>query len=257
MTGEEWVVGGQPFYGQEVGVLLLDARYPRLPGDVGHAATYRWPVQFEIVEGLTADRLIHHFDDGIPPLVARSVDRLIQRGARVVVGGCGFFARVHAYVRQRSRVPFLSSSLLQVPWLRTLYGDPIGVLTIDAEALDDHYLGDCGWSRRDPVVIEGIDPASMFAQVYFENRDRFDPRQMEADVVAAARRLAARPLRLRQWCWSAPTWPHLQPPSNVSCPCPSTTSRAWPISPHWRRTAIRTPNVNGGDSFRLAAIVFN
>jgi hypothetical protein len=192
MTGEEWVVGGQPFYGQEVGVLLLDARYPRLPGDVGHAATYRWPVQFEIVEGLTADRLIHHFDDGIPPLVARSVDRLIQRGARVVVGGCGFFARVHAYVRQRSRVPFLSSSLLQVPWLRTLYGDPIGVLTIDAEALDDHYLGDCGWSRRDPVVIEGIDPASMFAQVYFENRDRFDPRQMEADVVAAARRLAAR-----------------------------------------------------------------
>jgi hypothetical protein len=192
MTGEEWVVGGQPFYGQEVGVLLLDAPYPRLPGDVGHAATYRWPVQFEIVEGLTADRLIHHFDDGIPPLVARSVDRLAQRGARVVVGGCGFFARVHAYVRQRSKVPFLSSSLLQVPWLRMLYGDPIGVLTIDAEALDDRYIGDCGWSRRDPVVIEGIDPASMFARVYFENRDRFDPRQMEADVVAAARRLAAR-----------------------------------------------------------------
>jgi len=196
-TSARPVIGGQPFYGQEVGVLLLDARYPRLPGDVGHADTYRWPVQFEIVEGLTADRLIHHFDDAIAHQVARAIDRLARRGARLAVGGCGFFARVHASIREQSPIPFLSSSLLQVPWLRMLYGDPIGVLTIDAQALDDRYLADCGWSRRDPVVIEGIDPSSLFAHVYFENRDRFDPREMEADVVAAARRLGARTPELK------------------------------------------------------------
>ena len=186
------MIGGQAFYGQPLGVLLLDARYPRLPGDVGPARTYETPVQFEVVPGLTADRLIHHFDDGIAPLVRESLERLARRGARVAVGGCGFFARVHREMRDEGPLPFLSSSLLQVPWLRMLYGDPVGVLTIDEAALDDGYVRDAGWSREDPVVVQGIDPSSMFARVYFENRDRFDPEEMQADVVRAAEKLAGR-----------------------------------------------------------------
>jgi len=192
MGGATVVVGGQPFYGQSLGVVLLDARYPRLPGDVGHAATYDAAVQFDVVTGLTADRLIHHFDEEIVSLVRSSLERLHERGASVAVGGCGFFVRVHAELRDRGPIPFLSSSLIQVPWLRMMYGDPIGVLTIDEEALDDDYLRYCGWSRTDPVVVQGIDPTSMFARVYFENRDRFEPEEMKRNVVDAARRLAAR-----------------------------------------------------------------
>lgn len=184
------ISGGQPYYGQFMGVLLLDAQYPRMVGDVGHAATYRMPVQFDIVPGLTADRLIHHYDSHIVDKVRATIERLHQRGARAIVGGCGFFAAVHREIRDTTPVPFLSSSLLQVPWLRMLYGDPIGILTIDAEALNDHYLKDCGFSRDDPgVVVQGIDPASMFSRVYFENRDHFDPNVMRDNVVEAARAL--------------------------------------------------------------------
>lgn len=182
--------GGQPYYGQFMGVLLLDAQYPRMVGDVGHAETYRMPVQFEIVPGLTADRLIHYFDTDIVAQVQTTIDHLRARGARAVVGGCGFFAAVHRQIRESTPIPFLSSSLLQVPWLRMLYGDPIGILTIDADALNDHYLKDCGFSRDDPgVVVQGIDPQSLFARVYFENRDRFDPAVMQNDVVDAAKAL--------------------------------------------------------------------
>ncbi len=181
------VHGGQPYYGQFMGVLLLDAQYPRMAGDVGHAETYRMPVQFEIVPGLTADRLIHHFDTDIVAQVQTTIDHL---RARAVVGGCGFFAAVHRQIRELTPIPFLSSSLLQVPWLRMLYGDPIGILTIDADALNDHYLKDCGFSRDDPgVVVQGIDPDSMFARVYFENRNHFDSDVMRDSVVEAARAL--------------------------------------------------------------------
>lgn len=186
------MTGGYAFYGQPIGVLLLDARYPRIPGDVGHARTYTWGVQFEVVRGLTADRLIHHFDHVIVGLVHEAIQRLAERGARVVVGGCGFFARVHREIRDTSAIPFLSSSLVQVPWLRMIYGDPIGVLTIDEAALDDQYLADLGWSRNDPIVVQGVDPGSIFARVYFENRDRFEPAAMQESVVAAARQLVKR-----------------------------------------------------------------
>lgn len=191
------VVGGHPFYGQRLGVVLLDARYPRLPGDVGNADTYESPVQFEVVPGLTADRLIHHFDPEILGLVRSTLHRLAKHGATVAVGGCGFFARVHQELREDGPLPFLSSALVQVPWLRMLYGDPVGVLTIDEASLTDQYVESAGWSRSDPVVVQGIDPASLFWHVYFENRDRFDPAVMEADVVRAAVRLAARAPNLR------------------------------------------------------------
>lgn len=181
------VTGGYAFYGQTVGVLLLDARYPRLPGDVGHAATYRMPVQFEVVPGLSAERLIHHFEPGMIDDVADAIDRLAHRGASVVVAGCGFFARMHGAIRERSSIPFLSSSLLQVPWLLTLYGAAVGVLTIDEQSLDDAYLKDCGWSRGDErIPVQGVARDSLFYQVYFQNRLHFDPAVMQQDVVEAA-----------------------------------------------------------------------
>ena len=45
-------------YGHAVGILLLDYRGPFIPGDVGNATTYRYPVLFKVVKGLTFDRVL-------------------------------------------------------------------------------------------------------------------------------------------------------------------------------------------------------
>jgi hypothetical protein len=36
--------GGRTLYGLALGVLMLDTRMPRLPGDVGNAETWPFPV---------------------------------------------------------------------------------------------------------------------------------------------------------------------------------------------------------------------
>lgn len=192
------VVGGYRSYGQPLGVLLLDARYPRLPGDCGHASTYARPVRFHVVPGLRADELIHHYHDEIGDRVLAQALGLVREGVKVIAGGCGFFAVLQERMRRELPVPFLTSSLVQVPWLRRVFGGRIGVLTIDEAALTDDYVGACGWSRSDPdVVVEGVDPDGTFARVYFENRDRFDPEDMARDLLDAAARLSARTPDLR------------------------------------------------------------
>ena len=45
--------GGRPFYGVAIGVLLLDTRFPRPPGDVGNAETFDFPVLYRVVERAT------------------------------------------------------------------------------------------------------------------------------------------------------------------------------------------------------------
>lgn len=192
------VVGGYRSYGQFLGILLLDARYPRLPGDCGHADSYSVPVRFGYVPDLRADELIHRYSDKIGNRVLAAADDLVREGARVIAGGCGFFAVLQERMRRELPVPFITSSLVLVPWLRSVMGGQIGVLTIDEAALQDNYVAACGWSRSDPdVVVQGVEPDGAFAQVYFENRDHFDPADMERDVAEAARRLSARTTDLR------------------------------------------------------------
>ena len=47
--------GGRPYYGDLVGVLMLDMDAPLIPGNVGNAASYNFPVRYKVLKGLPAD----------------------------------------------------------------------------------------------------------------------------------------------------------------------------------------------------------
>lgn len=49
---------GQVSYGESIGILLLDTFTPFIPGDVGNATTYSFPVRFQTVKGFTFDKLL-------------------------------------------------------------------------------------------------------------------------------------------------------------------------------------------------------
>ena len=44
---------GRPVYGARLGILVLDTRFQRLPGDIANAETWPFPVQFTVVRGVT------------------------------------------------------------------------------------------------------------------------------------------------------------------------------------------------------------
>ena len=57
------VRGGRGNYGEAVGILTLDTVFPRIPGDVGNATTFDFPVRFAVVRGASPRRVVH---DRIP-----------------------------------------------------------------------------------------------------------------------------------------------------------------------------------------------
>ena len=48
--------GGKALYGAPLGILMLEARFPRIPGDMGNATTWPFPVLYRIVKGATPER---------------------------------------------------------------------------------------------------------------------------------------------------------------------------------------------------------
>ena len=50
--------GGKTVYGATVGILMLDTIFPRVPGDVGNAATWPFPVLYHVVQGASPQRVV-------------------------------------------------------------------------------------------------------------------------------------------------------------------------------------------------------
>ena len=172
-----------------LGVLMLQTRFPRLPGDVGHAGSFTMPVRHRVVQGATPVRVVQQGD---PALIAPFIEAgraMVADGARALTTSCGFLARWQAELQVALPVPVWTSALL---WLPELAAHRPGVVTVDGRALDAAVLRAAGAAPDTPV--QGIRPHSAFARTLLDDRPTLDPVDAERQVVDAAQALvAARP----------------------------------------------------------------
>src|SRR4051794_35745660 len=112
------VTGGRNLYGIPVGMLMLRSRFPRIPGDAGNAATWPFPVQYAIVSRTSPGSIVRDLDvaDMLPDFLA-AARGLEEAGVDLITTNCGFLVLMQRELQARLRVPLLTSSLLQVPWL--------------------------------------------------------------------------------------------------------------------------------------------
>jgi len=182
----------RPIHGVAVGILLLDAGFERVPGDIGHAATWPFPVQYAVVRGATGARVTGPGAGGTLDLFVQAATELAAHGVDGIVTSCGFLAVLQRELAARCPVPIATSSLLQIPMVQALLPPDrkVGVLTPMAQALTPaHFLG---VGVADVPPVEGLPPGSAFVRDLMENRPRIDPAQHERELVAAARRLVDR-----------------------------------------------------------------
>ena len=50
--------GGKGLYGSRVGILMLETRFPRIPGDMGNGTTWPFPVLYKVVPGASPQRVV-------------------------------------------------------------------------------------------------------------------------------------------------------------------------------------------------------
>src|SRR3989442_13239824 len=106
------VRGGVNQYGFTVGILMLDTRFPRIPGDMGNAATFPFPVRYERVSGADPDLVVRRGAAGLLPAFVEGAQRLERGGGGAVHTKCGFLLKVQRGVPPSGRGPAVSPSLL-------------------------------------------------------------------------------------------------------------------------------------------------
>jgi hypothetical protein len=180
-----------------LGVLMLQTRFPRLPGDIGHADSFGLPTRHLVIEGAVADAVVQAAPglraSGLLPMFVAGARRLQDEGAAAITTSCGFLVLFQRELQEAVTVPLVTSSLVLLPALLALRRR-VGVLTISAERLGADHLAAAGVppERLADVVIEGVPADSEFARCILGDRPRMDVAQARAEVVAAARRLHQR-----------------------------------------------------------------
>jgi Asp/Glu/hydantoin racemase len=178
----------QAWYGESIGILILNASYPCIPGNVGNATTFPFPVRYKMVGEASIDRLLNQKGRGLRQPFLDAARALEEEGVRAVTGACGFMALFQPEIAAALDIPVFLSSLLQIPFIHnTLNPDrKIGVITADASALTDDHFSAVGIAPATPLVIAGMEGQTEFREAILEEKGTLDSDRIEEEVVRVA-----------------------------------------------------------------------
>ena len=177
--------------GESIGILILDAAYPCVPGNVGNATTYPFPVRYKEIKGSSIERLLNERDPELLTPFIEGAKELEAEGVRAITGACGFMALFQKKVAESVKVPVFLSSLLQVPFIyRTLStNQKIGIITANSSCLTDEHFENVGITKDMPLVIYGMEDQEEFRTSVLEEKGTMDSDLVRKEVVGVADRM--------------------------------------------------------------------
>lgn len=150
-----WIAtGGKAVYGAPLGILMLEARFPRIPGDMGNAGTWPFPVLYRVVRGASPERVVLHAAAGLLPDFLQAAADLVSDGAEAITTNCGFLSLFQRELAAHVQVPVATSALMQVPWVQATLppGKRVGVVTVSGSSLTPAHLTAAGAPADTPFV---------------------------------------------------------------------------------------------------------
>jgi hypothetical protein len=185
--------GGKAIYGAPLGILMLEARFPRIPGDMGNGLTWPFPVLYKVVRGASPEKVVLEGAAGLLPDFLDAAAELVDLGAEAITTNCGFLALFQRELAAHVRVPVATSALMQVPWVQAMLppGKRVGIVTVSAASLTPAHLDGAGVPRDTP--IEGTEDGREFFRVLIKaEKNDLDVDLACQDILDAGHRLVAR-----------------------------------------------------------------
>ena len=129
--------GGKTIYGARIGILMMDTDFPRIPGDLGNAETWPFPMLYRVIRGATPQRVNTDREEWILDAFIAAGKQMVADGADGLTTSCGFLTLYQAKLAAACGVPVAASSLMQVPFVERLLppGKRAGILTMSTDIL--------------------------------------------------------------------------------------------------------------------------
>jgi hypothetical protein len=187
------VRGGLHQYGFTIGILMLDTRFPRVPGDMGNATTFPFPVRYHRVEGADPDRVVRRGATGLLDAFVAGARALEREGVGAITTNCGFLVTFQRELAAAVSVPVFTSALLLVPLVHRMLppGRRVGIMTVNAATLGPEHLAGAGIGPDVPIAVAGLETEKEFTRVLLGDEVELDVDAARDEHEQVARRLVA------------------------------------------------------------------
>ncbi len=173
----------------KLGILMLDTRFPRIPGDIGNEKTFKYPIVKKIIEGASPQKVVLEGDRALLPDFIEGAKQLESEGVSAITTSCGFLAMFQKEIAEAVKIPVFTSSLLQVSIVSAMLPQDkiVGILTADSTKLSQKHFDGVGISHVSKVVygMEG----TAFGSVFVGNGDTLDKDLAEREMLAVAKKM--------------------------------------------------------------------
>ncbi len=182
--------GGFTNQGQVIGILMLDTKFPRIPGDVGNAFTFDFPVRYQTVVGANPTRVVKEADPALLEPFIEGAKALEDAGCSAITTSCGFLVMFQKEMAAAVNVPVLTSSLLQVPFVASMLGPhkKVGILTARASSLTEKHFRGAGMENCS-FAIQGMEEYPEFTNAFIEGHTVLNVEKVREEMVDAAKKL--------------------------------------------------------------------
>lgn len=182
--------GRKNIYGHAIGILNLESQFPRIPGDVGNATTWDFPILYKIIKRATPDAVVRKGDRTLLEPFIKGAQELETEGVRAITTSCGFLAMFQQELAAEVNVPVFTSSLMQVSLVHAMLkpSQKVGIITVESKSLTQKHLS-CVGADKVPHIILGAEGEEEFSRVLLENKPTLDVEKAKHELVKVAKRM--------------------------------------------------------------------
>jgi aspartate/glutamate racemase len=173
-----------------IGILMLETQFPRIPGDVGNATTWDFPVLYKIVKNATPDHVVRKEASGLLEPFITGAQELEKEGVGAITTTCGFLALFQKEMASAVNIPVFTSSLMQVPlaYLMIKPSQKVGIITVHSKSLTQKHLS-CVGAGQIPHVVYGTEGEEEFSRVILNDEMELDVVKAKDEMVEVANRM--------------------------------------------------------------------
>ncbi|WP_054636624.1 hypothetical protein [Thalassobacillus sp. C254] len=165
-----------------LGILLLDTNVPYLPGDIGNAETFSFPVAYKKAAGVTVQSMFDNNHWAYTKILKTSQDLIQESGVKAITGNCGYFQLFQEELARDVSVPVFLSSLLQLPLLKKLTSGPVGIITAESSRMNENFLRSLDFPFSQARII-GMENKRHFRETAIKESGFLDSEEVKRELL--------------------------------------------------------------------------
>jgi len=179
------------WYGESIGILILEASYPCIPGNVGNASTFDFPVRYSVVKGASIDRLLNQKDKSLAKPFIDAALKLQDEGVKAITGACGFMVLFQEQIKKALDIPVFMSSLMQLPFISGMI-QPVkktGIITANKSSLTQEHLYIATGKQEINLVVYGMEDQDEFRTSVLEEKGSLDSDKIKHEILGVTQKM--------------------------------------------------------------------